>query len=192
MRHLRLSCVVGLAGLCVTGFLGVLFSTPGTAQGADAEYMPVCNHPRCVNPQVTSKSGIGTANATVEAKVTPEGAAKWCAANNPRYKYCSKDQVEGGGTGAKRLYRASADCVAGRMTAIDGNTYTYAGVWPDGAGKGRPRFNSSNPRFPSKKWDETGVEMDGGGSITGWGGGSPNLAAQWEVLCAGAPAPPVK
>ncbi|MEP6601525.1 MAG: hypothetical protein ABJB49_06900 [Nitrospirota bacterium] len=192
MRPLRLSSIAVLAGLGVIGFLAAILSSTGTAQSAGAEYMPVCNHPRCINPQVTSKSGIGTANATVEAKVLPEGADKWCAANNPRYKYCSKDQVEGGGTGAKRLYRASADCVAGRMTAIDGNTYTYAGVWPDGAGKGRPRFNTSNPRFPSKKWDETGVEMDGGGSITGWGGGSPNLAAQWEVLCAGAPAPAVK
>src|SRR3989442_14792447 len=70
------------------------------------------------------------------------------------------------------------------MTPIDGNTYTYAGVWPDGPGKGRPRFNTTNPRFPSKKWDETGVEMDGGGSITGWGGGSPNLAAQRTSHCA--------
>ena len=35
------------------------------------------------------------------------------------------------GTGARSLYRASADCVAGRMTAVDGNGYAYAGVWPD-------------------------------------------------------------
>ena len=155
MRPLRLFSVASLAMLSVTGFLAAFLSYADTAQGAGAEYMPVCNHPRCLNPQVTSKSGIGTANATVEAKVTAEGAEKWCAANKPRYKYCAKDEVQGGGTGAKTLYRASADCVAGRMTAIDGNTYTYAGVWPDGPGKGRPRFNTSNPRFPSKKWDET-------------------------------------
>jgi len=192
MRPLRLSSVTGLAGLCVAGFLAAFLSSAGTAQSAAAEYMPVCNHPRCLNPQVTSKSGIGTANATVEAKVTPEGAEKWCAANKPRDKFCPKEEVKMGGTGARSLYRASADCVAGRMNAIDGNVYTYAGVWPEGPGKGRPRFSSSNARFPAKKWDETGVEFDGGGSITGWGGGSPNLAAQWEVLCAGAPAPAVK
>jgi len=124
MRPLRLSSIAGLAGLCVTGFLAAFLSSAGSAQSASAEYMPVCNHPRCINPQVTSKSGIGTANATVEAKVLPEGAEKWCAANNPRYKYCAKDQVEGGGTGAKRLYRATADCVAGRMTPIDGTIPT--------------------------------------------------------------------
>lgn len=192
MRHFGHSFLAGFAGLGVGWFLvAYVFSVP-SASGAGAEYMPVCNLPKCLNPRVAAKSGVGTANATVEAKVTPEDAAKWCETYKPRYKYCSKDEVQMGGTGARTLYRASADCVAGRMTAIDGNVYTYAGVWPDGPGKGRPRFSTSNTRFPAKKWDETGVEMDGGGSITGWGGGSPNLAVQWEVLCAGAPAPAVK
>jgi len=49
MRHLRLSCVVSFARFCVAGLLGVLLSTPVTAQGADAEYMPVCNHLKCLN-----------------------------------------------------------------------------------------------------------------------------------------------
>jgi hypothetical protein len=171
-----------------------LLSTPVTAQGADAEYMPVCNHPKCLNPQVISKSGIGTANAVVEAKVSPEAAAKWCATYKPQYKFCSKEEVQMGGTGSKALYRASADCVTGRMTAVDGNVYAYAGVWPDGPGKDRPRFMNPKTRIPAQKWDETGADIAPGtkDQIIGWGGGSPNLAAQWEVLCASAPAPAVK
>jgi hypothetical protein len=192
MRRLGLSSAIGLAGFCAVGFLAAFVSSAGIAQSAGVEYLPVCNLPKCLNPQVTAKSGIGTANAAAEAKVTPEDAAKWCATYKPRDKYCPKEEAQMGGTGARSLYRASADCIAGRLTAIDGNVYTYAGVWPEGPGKGRPRFTSSNVRFPSKKWDETGVEVDPAGSFTGWGGGSPNLAAQWEVLCAGAPAPAMK
>jgi hypothetical protein len=107
------------------------------------------------------------------------------------YKLCVKEQVQSGWIGFRNLYRANADCVAGRMTPIDGNQYTYAGVWEDGPGKGRPRFTTTNRRFPHTKWDETGIETHPDGTITGWGGGSPNLATQWEVLCAGAPAPKV-
>lgn len=191
MRPLGRSSTVGVAGLCAVGFLAAFFSSAETAQSAEAEYLPICSLPKCLNPRVTAKSGIGTANATAEAKVTPEDAAKWCATYKSLDKLCPKEQVQTGWIGFRPLYRASADCVAGRMTPIDGNTYTYAGVWLEGPGKGRPRFTSSNVRFPHKKWDETGVDVDPAGSFLGWGGGSPNLAAQWEVLCAGAPAPVV-
>jgi hypothetical protein len=190
MRSLWILALVG-----VTFALCADFQTTGAvpANAADSpEYLPICNLPKCLNPRVTAKSGIGTANATAEAKVTPEDAAKWCATYKPMDKLCATEQVKSGWIGFRNLYRATADCVAGRMTGIDGNGYTYAGVWEDGAGKGRARFASSNPRFPAKKWDETGVEIHPSGSITGWGGGSPNLAAQWEVLCAGAPAPTAK
>ena len=184
--------LIGLVG--ATLFALVEFGTSMTAPAvaADNEFMPICTLPKCLNPRVTAKSGIGTANATVEAKVTPEDAAKWCAAYKPKDKLCTQEQVRSGWIGFKNLYRANADCVAGRMTAIDGNQYTYVGVWEDGPGKGRPKFTTANRRFPHTKWDETGIEVHPSGSITGWGGGSPNLAAQWEVLCAGAQPPEVK
>jgi hypothetical protein len=129
-----------------------VFAVAGVAQSADSEYMPICNLPKCLNPQVTSKSGTGTANAVVEAKIALEDAAKWCATYKPRDKYCPKEQVQSGWVGFRSLYRASADCPAGRMTAIDGGTYTYAGVWEDGAGKGRAKFATSNPRVVAQKW----------------------------------------
>jgi len=183
---------MSLAWLYAAAIFTAILSVTGAAHSASNEYLPICNLPKCLNPQVTSKSGIGTANAMAEAKVVLEDAAKWCATFKPRDKFCPKEQVQSGWVGFRNVYRATADCVAGRMTAIDGGAYTYAGIWEDGAGKGRPRFATSNPRVVAQKWDEPGVSMDGSGTITGWGGGSPNLAAQWEVLCAGAPAPAVK
>jgi hypothetical protein len=176
--------------LCLADF-GAVMTVPVSAAD-NAEVMPICTLPKCLNPRVTSKSGIGTASAAVEAKVTPEDAAKWCATYKPKDKLCVTEQVKSGWIGFRNLYRASADCVAGRMTPIDGNQYTYVGVWEDGPGKGRPKFTTTNRRFPHTKWDETGVEIHPSGTIDGWGGGSPNLATQWEVLCAGAPAPAVK
>ena len=187
MRSIWLMTLAGAMLLCLADF-GSVMTVPVSAAD-NAESMPICTLPKCLNPRVTTKSGIGTANAAVEAKVTPEDATKWCATYKPKDKLCVKEQVQSGWIGFRNLYRASADCVAGRMTPIDGNQYTYAGVWEDGPGKGRPKFTTTNRRFPSTKWDETGVETHPDGTITGWGGGSPNLAAQWEVLCAGAPAP---
>lgn len=188
MRPLRL---IGLVGATVFALAEFGTSVTAPAVAADNESMPICTLPNCLNPRVTTKSGIGTATASVEAKVMPEDAAKWCASYKPRYKLCQQEEVRNGWIGFKNLYRANADCVAGRMTAIDGNQYTYVGVWEDGPGKGRPKFTTTNRRFPHQKWDETGIETHPDGSITGWGGGSPNLAAQWEVLCAGAAAPVV-
>jgi hypothetical protein len=191
MRLLWPIAFVGVISV-VSGQLWNFVSAPGiAAEAAGPEYMPICTLPKCLNPRVTAKSGIGTANATAEAKVTPEDAGKWCATYKPMDKLCQTEQVKSGWIGFRNLYRASADCVAGRMTPIDGNQYSYVGVWEDGPGKGRPKFASANGRFPAKKWDETGVEIHPSGSITAWGGGSPNLAAQWDVLCAGAPAPKV-
>lgn len=189
MRPLWLTACVGAMLFALAEF-GTSMTAPAVA--ADNESMPICTLPKCLNPRVTAKSGIGTANATVEAKVTPEDAAKWCATYKPKDKLCTQEQVRSGWIGFKNLYRASADCTAGRMTPIDGNTYTYVGVWEDGPGKSRPKFTTMNRQFPHTKWDETGVQIHPSGSITGWGGGSSNLAVQWEVLCAGAPTPAVK
>jgi hypothetical protein len=190
MRSVWRTALIGVCAL--VGFETPVITPVMAADNAGGESMPICTLPNCLNPRVTAKSGIGTANATAEAKVTPEDAAKWCATYKPRYKLCQQEEVRNGWIGFKNLYRASADCVTGRMTPIDGNTYTYVGVWEDGPGKGRPKFTTQNHRFPHTKWEETGIETHPSGSITGWGGGSPNLAAQWEVLCAGAPAPAVK
>ncbi|HVY07502.1 MAG TPA: hypothetical protein VHB46_16120 [Burkholderiales bacterium] len=159
---------------------------------AAAEYLPICNLPKCLNPQVTAKTGVGTANATAEAKTNLDDATKWCATYKPRDKYCPKEQVQSGWIGFRNTFRATADCTTGKLVAIDGNTYSYAGTWADGAGKGRPKFTTKNVSFPVGKWEDPGVSVDNSGTFLGWGGGASNLATQWEVLCAGAPAPATK
>ena len=164
--------------------------TVSVSAADNPEYLPICNLPKCLNPRVTIKAGIGTTNATAEAKIAPEDAEKWCATYKPMDKYCAKEQVKNGWIAFRNLFRAGADCVAGRMNAIDGGVYDYIGVWGEGAGKGRPKFRlKGDAREP--KWEGSGADVDQSGSFLGWGGGSSNLAAQWEVLCAGAPAPKV-
>ncbi len=191
MRPFWLAVFFGVTLLSLAEFGAPMNAPVMAADNTGGDTMPICTLPKCLNPRVTAKSGTGTATATVEAKVTPDDAAKWCATYKPKDKLCTQEQVRNGWIGFKNLYRASADCTVGRMTPIDGNTYTYVGVWEDGPGKGRPKFTTTNRRFPHTKWDETGIETHPDGTITGWGGGSPNLAAQWEVLCAGALAPAV-
>lgn len=191
MQRDRRSSLVNTTGLCASVFLALFLVSVPTASSGNPEYLPICNLPKCLNPQVTTKSGIGTANATAEAKVAQEDAEKWCASYKPRDKYCPKEQVKSGWIGFRPLYRASADCTTGRLAAIDGGTYTYVGVWEDGAGKGLPRFRVKGDA-KDLKWEGSGADVDHTGTFLGWGGGSANLAAQWNVLCAGAPAPAVK
>lgn len=191
MPQLRRASIPNTAWLCASIFLGLFLISAPPASSGNPEYLPICNLPKCLNPQVTTKSGIGTAAATAEARISPDDAEKWCASNKPRDKYCPKEQVKSGWIGFRPLYRASADCLAGRMTAIDGGTYSYVGIWEEGAGKGLPRFRAKGDA-KDLKWEGSGADVDHTGTFLGWGGGSANLATQWNVLCAGAPAPAVK
>src|SRR5688572_363037 len=97
-------------------------------------------------PAVTSKSGIGTANAVAEARVTRKEIEGWCANWSPGDKGCVQRELSS--PDAKKTYRASADCTAGRITAVDGNSYTLAGKW-DGSdiGGGRTRWRDASGRI---------------------------------------------
>ncbi|MGH9348057.1 MAG: hypothetical protein ACRD26_12425, partial [Vicinamibacterales bacterium] len=135
---------------------------PAARQAAPQEWLALCS--KCASPTVTSKSGIGTAKATAEARMTraditgPDGL---CAAND---NACIQTEL-------RKVYRASADCTAGRITAVDEKSYTLAGLWDDSdIGGGRT------------KW------RDEGGGIVGRDNASGGLgiSQQWEVLCPGA------
>ncbi len=191
MPHSRRLNRLAVPFICAAAVSLSLFSASDSLSGASAEYLPICNLPKCLNPQVTTKAGVGTAQATAEAKIHPDDAAKWCAAHKPRDPYCAKEQVRSGWIGFRPLYRASADCAAGHMTAIDGNLYLYKGRWEDGEGKGRPRFRIKGAP-QDMKWEGAGATVDHTGTFLSWGGGNSNLAAQWDVLCGGAPDPEVK
>ncbi len=122
---------------------------------------------QCLNPDITSKSGIGTNHAVAEARVTKAGAKAWCENWQPgrNVEECVKEQLSS--DDAKKSYRATADCGGGRITAINGQSYSYAGTWTSDVGQGRSKW-----RNPS-------------GAIVGQDEGSGGLAIsqQWEVLC---------
>lgn len=124
-------------------------------------------------PTVVSKSGIGTANAVAEARVMREEIEGWCANWAPDDRNCVRAVLDS--PDAKLTYRASANCIAGRITAVDGNTYTLAGRWDHSDfGGGRTRWRDAAGRI-------VGRDNASGGL---------GIAQQWEVLCPeNAPAP---
>ncbi len=119
-------------------------------------------------PTVTSTSGIGTANASAEAKVTRKEIEGWCANWSPGDKGCVQRELAS--PEAKATYRASADCTRGRITPVDGNTYTLAGTWDNSdIGAGRTRWRDSSGKI-------VGRDNASGGL---------GISQQWEVLCPG-------
>lgn len=69
---------------------------------------------------------------------------------------------------AKKTYRASADCIGGRITAVDGKTYALADRWDHSdIGGGRTRWRDASGKI-------VGRDNASGGL---------GIAQQWEVLC---------
>jgi hypothetical protein len=142
---------------------------------AAQDWLALCS--RCLSPTVHTKTGIGTANAVAIARITREAAEGWCGNWQPGDANCVREQMAS--PEAQKDHRASADCPAGRITAVDGNTYRRDGVWPRGdIGAGRARFRDASGRI-------VGRDNASGGL---------GIAQQWELLCpvtaAVRPAPP--
>ena len=137
----------------------------GTPQAAgEREWLAICA--QCITPTVQSKSGIGTAAASAVAKVTRADAEEWCGSWRPGERGCIAEQLAS--DEARRTYRASADCTKGRITPIDGETYTLAGVWDaSDIGAGRTR------------WRDASGQIVGRDNASGGLG----ISQQWEVLC---------
>jgi len=144
--------------LAVLAFLAV-------APSASAEeWLALCS--KCLSPTVISKTGAGTANATATARITEAGARGWCEQWEPDNRDCVRQQMSQ--PEASQTFRASADCTAGRLIAIDGQSYRRDGVWPPGdIGAGRARFRDGSNRVVPRDTASGGL----------------GLAQQWEVLC---------
>lgn len=122
--------------LSIAALLLVLLAGAGEAQNAD--WLALCS--KCLNPSVTSKFGIGTAHAVAEARISRADAKGWCENWHPGsdIEACVREQLA---SEAGRKYRATADCTQGRITAVDGNTYTLAGIWDNSdIGGGRTKM----------------------------------------------------
>lgn len=131
---------------------------------APAEWLALCS--QCVNPTIFALTGTDTPNAKAQARITRQEIEGWCANWQPGDAGCI-------GRGLKendlqKVYRASADCSAGRITAVDGNTYRLAGTWDNrDIGGGR------------SKWRDAQGQVVGRDNASGGLG----LSQQWEVLC---------
>lgn len=137
-----------------------------SAAGAQGEWLSLGS--KSWAPTVVSKSGIGTANAVAEAKVTRKEIEGWCANWSPGDKGCVQRELSSPET--KKTYRASADCVAGRIIPVDGNTYTLAGKWDNSdIGAGRTRWRNASGKIVGRDNASNGL----------------GISQQWEVLCPG-------
>jgi hypothetical protein len=104
-----------------------------------AEWLPLCG--KCIKPTVFSKSGIGTARAVAEAKVTFQDAKDHCEAwSMSEHPDCDNDAKAALKAENAKIYKATADCVHGKLTTATGDTVTYAGLWSSGYLKGKTRW----------------------------------------------------
>lgn len=142
---------------------------PAAAQ--DGEWL--CMSSKSLAPIVFRKTGVGTTNAVAEARITRDAARGHCENWEPGNAAACIERELAGEQG--KVYRATADCKAGRITAVDGESYTLAGVWDNSdIGGGRT------------KW------RDAAGKIVGRDNASGGLciSQQWELLCPGRPPAP--
>lgn len=156
----------GWALLCSASLL-----SPARA-ASSAEWLASTDGP---NPTVTSKSGVGTAQATAQAKVTSEALQTFCAdqagQGDPAQARAAIDacvKQQKGELG--KTYGIRADCTVGRLQPLDGKSYVLDGLWDNSdIGGGRTRWKG-----------EDGVVV---GRDNASGGLA--LSQQWEVLCPG-------
>lgn len=135
-----------------------------------AEELAICS--KCVSPTIFSQTGTDTANAVAQARITRAEIEGWCANWQPGDAACVQQGLRD--HDLRKVYRASADCVAGRITPVDGKTYQLAGVWDNrDIGGGRSKWRDAQGRI-------VGRDNASGGL---------GISQQWEVLCPSAGKP---
>jgi hypothetical protein len=122
---------------------------------------------------ITAKTGIGTANASAEARLTKKNASDYCmnwrdgGENAAALARCTKETLAGNPNPVK----FSADCSAGKLTPLaEGiGTHTFAGMGRDDGGHPFTRWRNPEGKI-------VGTDHYSGGR---------ELAQQWAVLCPG-------
>ncbi len=132
---------------------------------AQSEWLSLCG--KCLSPSVTAKSGIGTAQARAEGRISRRDAEGWCQNWEPQTPLQQCVRLQLSSEDAKRVYRASADCTAGKITPIDGQSYTLAGKWTSDVGRGRSRWRDASGRVVGQDNASNGLA----------------ISQQWELLC---------
>ena len=134
----------------------------GAKPAAPRELLALCG--RCSSPTVTAKSGIGTANARAEGRMTREAVL---ATDGPCDGSTDKSCVQ---RETAKIYRASADCTAGRITTILEQSYTLAGLWDNSdIGGGQTKWRGADGQIVGRDNASDGL----------------SISQQWELLCPG-------
>ena len=139
------------------------FAMSGLAQ-EQGDWISLCS--KCLSPSVSSKSGIGTTNATASGNVTLKDAQMWCGSWEPDNKACPNQQLA---NEKGQVYKFSANCPVGKLTSTDGTTYTRTNDRWDSSdvGAGAPKFRGPDGKIVGR--DNAAGGLD--------------LAANWELLC---------
>lgn len=119
---------------------------PAATQSNTAGSLPVCQ--KCPEARIFSSSGIGTAHATAEARLTYADIKSNCenyAMSSDTN--CGKEAKEMLAQQAGKIYRASADCIHGKLTDIYGDSYTYDEIWTSGWIKGQSRWRDAKGKI---------------------------------------------
>jgi hypothetical protein len=128
------------------------------------------------SPVITALKGVGTANAVAEARMTQQVLAEFCSANGQYYKSMKDCVSTKQGQFGNKVFRASADCTAGRITTSGDATYTLDGIWPkDDDGAGRTRWKDASGSVVAPDLINNGL----------------HISQQWETLCPGPVTPAV-
>jgi hypothetical protein len=144
--------------------VGLVMLGMATTVSATAEWLALCG--QCVNPTIFSQSGIGTSHAVAEARIMRAEVESWCVNWQPGDKDCVTQQLAT--EDLNKVYRATADCSAGSITAIDGKPYALAGVW-----------DNSDIGAGHSKWRDESGKIVGRDNASG----GLSISQQWEVLC---------
>ncbi len=146
------------------GILAVLtFALSGLAE-EQGDWISLCS--KCLSPSVSSKSGVGTTNATASGKVTLKDAQMWCGSWEPDNNLCPKEQLA---SEKGQVYKISANCPAGKLTSPDGTAYTRTNERWDSSdvGAGQPKFRGPDGKIVGRDNASGGLD----------------LAANWGLLC---------
>ncbi|HET6983918.1 MAG TPA: hypothetical protein VFI53_17380 [Myxococcaceae bacterium] len=126
------------------------------------------------SPIVTSKSGVGSAQATATGKVTSDSIKELCSdqagLGDPAQAKKATDGCAKQWKGELgKTYTVKADCTVGRLDPLDGKSYVLDGIWDNtDVGGGRTRWRGPD--------GVVGRDNASGGLA---------LSQQWEVLCPG-------
>jgi len=146
------------------GILAVLTFALSSLAEEQGDWISLCS--KCLSPSVSSKSGIGTTNATASGKVTLKDAQMWCGSWEPDNKACPNEQLA---SEKGQVYKISANCQAGKLTSPDGTAYTRTSERWDSSDVG-----ADEPKFRGQDGKLVGRDNASGGL---------DLAANWELLC---------